>query len=93
MIETTLRIVAPHFVAGVILWDDKAVQVAPIVSYMRGWTLARATTYCERKGWGCSTVAQVERTRPRADTIAVGSQRPGVRRSTPRRPMKRWSDV
>ena len=42
-----LRIEAPHFVAGAIkggLW-------APIIGYMRGWTLGRIKAYCLAKGW------------------------------------------
>ena len=42
-----LRIVAPHFVAGIV----RDGPVAPIISYMKGWTLARIRAYCARKGW------------------------------------------
>jgi hypothetical protein len=42
-----LRIVAPHFVAGIV----RQGPAAPIISYMKGWTLARIQTYCKAKGW------------------------------------------
>lgn len=42
-----LRISAPHFVAGIV----RGGQVAPIIRYMKGWTLAQIKAYCERKGW------------------------------------------
>lgn len=43
----TLRIVAPHFVAAVVV----GVQAAPIVKYMLGWSEARIREYCFWKGW------------------------------------------
>jgi hypothetical protein len=42
-----LRIVAPHFVAGV----EPGVVAAPIVSYMRDWSPERVRAYCARRGW------------------------------------------
>ena len=42
-----LRISAPHFVAGIVRGGD----VAPIIKYMKGWTLAQIRAYCERKRW------------------------------------------
>lgn len=42
-----LRIVAPHFVAGIV----RGGQCAPIIKYMKGWTLDRIEEYCRRKGW------------------------------------------
>ncbi len=42
-----LRIVAPHFVAGIVRGGD----VAPIIKYMKGMTLTQIRTYCERKCW------------------------------------------
>lgn len=42
-----VRIVAPHFVAGIV----RGGLVAPIIRYMKGWTLAQIKAYCERKGW------------------------------------------
>lgn len=49
--SVTIRIVAPHFVAGVVLLDDCVVRAAPILKYMMGWSRCRIELYCERKGW------------------------------------------
>lgn len=42
-----IRIVAPYFVAGIV----KGGSVAPIIKYMKGWTLKEIQEYCKRKGW------------------------------------------
>jgi len=42
-----LRIIAPHFVAGIVRGE----AVAPIIKYMKGWTLAQIRAYCQQKGW------------------------------------------
>ncbi|GAG00096.1 unnamed protein product [marine sediment metagenome] len=47
-----VRITAPYFVAGV----EVGVRSAPIVGYMRNWTIVRIMRYCERKGWGCEVL-------------------------------------
>lgn len=47
-----IRIVARHFVAGVVLNErDMVVKAAPIVKYMIGWHSAGVMGYCRRKGW------------------------------------------
>jgi hypothetical protein len=51
-----LRIVAPHFVAGAILHEDRVWRNAPILSYMRGWTMTAVTAYCVKKRWNCEAV-------------------------------------
>jgi hypothetical protein len=43
-----LRIVAPHFVAGIILGD---IAIAPIIAFMRGWDETRVRDYCAKRGW------------------------------------------
>lgn len=47
----TLRIVAPHFVAGVDLVDGIVLSGAPILKYMVGWSRVRVETYCQTKRW------------------------------------------
>lgn len=42
-----VRITAPHFCAGVV----RGGQVAPIISYMKGWTLQQIQDYCRRRSW------------------------------------------
>jgi hypothetical protein len=46
-----LRIVAPHFVAGVIATNYVVTEAAPIVRYMLRWRTMRVWTYCQKKGW------------------------------------------
>jgi hypothetical protein len=46
-----IRIVAPHFVAGVEVVDGVVTTGAPILRYMRGWTVARVESYAKSKGW------------------------------------------
>ncbi len=48
-----LRVVAPHFVAGIV----RSGPVAPIIRYMKGWTLREIESYCAKKGW---TVERME---------------------------------
>lgn len=43
-----IRISAPHFVAGV---DPSTGQAAPIIAYMRTWSIPRIVRYCQQKGW------------------------------------------
>lgn len=42
-----LRIIAPHFVAGIV----RGGAAAPIIKYMKGWTLAQIKSYCAKKNW------------------------------------------
>jgi hypothetical protein len=46
MTDRCLRIVAPHFVAGIV--GDTC---APIVRYMATWSEDRIRRYCRSKGW------------------------------------------
>ena len=64
MRETLAAIDAPHFYAGVVLWDDKVVEAAPIVKYMKKWDRDRVRSYCKSKGWKVSVVYQMERSPP-----------------------------
>lgn len=66
MIETLASIDAPHFNAGIVLWDDKVVEAAPIVGYMKKakWTRDRVRAYCAEKKWKVSVVYQMERPDP-----------------------------
>lgn len=42
-----VRILAPHFVAAIV----RGGECAPILSYMRGWTLPRILAYVRSKRW------------------------------------------
>lgn len=51
-----VRIVAPHFVAGVTVEPDengiiRVTEPAPILHYTRGWSIATLKAYMVRKGW------------------------------------------
>lgn len=53
--QALLQIIAPHFVAGMVMEEDgvfwRAVRLAPIIRYMVGWQWPRITGYCKKKGW------------------------------------------
>lgn len=45
------RIVAPHFVAGLIVRDGFVVEAAPIIGWADGRPWPYLKTYMQRKGW------------------------------------------
>jgi len=47
----TVRIVAPHFVAGVEVYSTRGNKCAPIIHYMRTWAMRTILDYCDKKGW------------------------------------------
>jgi hypothetical protein len=49
--DVLVRIVAPHFVAGLDARAGRVVNAAPIIRYMMGWDGAQVAAYCARKGW------------------------------------------
>jgi hypothetical protein len=63
MIETLAQIDAPHFCAGIVLWNDRVVEAASIVQYMRRqkWSRDRVRSYCAEKGWKVAVVHEVKR--------------------------------
>lgn len=48
-----LRITAKHFCAGAILAWNIVIAHAPILRYMRGWSVSEVESYCRKKGWKC----------------------------------------
>jgi len=50
------RIVAPHFVCGIVLNGARVHEAAPIVKYMTGWTAKQVRAYCDRKDWRVARV-------------------------------------
>jgi len=52
-----LQITAPHFVAGLVIEEGSVKRVAPIIKYMRGYTIEKVRKYCERKGWTLTLVS------------------------------------
>jgi len=51
-----VRVVAPHFVAGLIMNGDLCGQAAPILRWAVGKSRAELRAYFERKGWKASVV-------------------------------------
>jgi hypothetical protein len=50
--EALVRVVAHHFVAGLVAVDGRVVRAAPILRYMLGWDGARVAAYVQARGWG-----------------------------------------
>jgi hypothetical protein len=63
VIEILAAIDAPHFFAGTVLHDDKVVEAADIVKYMKRWPRWRVRKYCKTKGWKVSVVYEMERSK------------------------------
>ena len=42
---------APHFNAGFVVENGRVIQAAPILNYLKGWTVGRAMGYLLGKGW------------------------------------------
>lgn len=61
MREILAVIDAPHFYAGIVLWDDRVTEAAHIVKYMRKWSRDRVREYCREKGWRISVVYEMQR--------------------------------
>jgi hypothetical protein len=63
MKEILAAIDAPHFFCGIVLHDDKVIEAAPIVGYMKRqrWTRTRVRDYCKQQGWTVSVVSEMER--------------------------------
>lgn len=61
MKETLAAIDAPHFFAGIVLQDDRVVEAADIVKYMRKWSRNRVREYCGAKGWRVFIVSETAR--------------------------------
>jgi hypothetical protein len=58
MTELLFRVVAPHFVAGIVVVGGRIVEAAPIIRYMVGWNGAHLVRYCRSKGWAWESVPQ-----------------------------------
>lgn len=67
MTELLAQITSPGpkgFCAGIVLWNDNVVEVAPIIGYMKRWPRQRVREYCELRGWSIRVVHQIEREQP-----------------------------
>lgn len=60
-----IRIDAPHFCAGVVIKEPHN-KCAPVVHYMKDWTVGRIMDYCFSKGWKAEIIR--ENRRPKRGT-------------------------
>lgn len=49
--EHLFRITAPHFCAGFVIKGDSVILIAPIIKYMKHWSLLKIKRYCNLKNW------------------------------------------
>lgn len=62
--EILAQIEAPHFTAGIVLWDDKVVEAAPIVrKRLLGQKRSFVRKYCADQGWRISIIHEIKRQR------------------------------
>jgi hypothetical protein len=61
LIELLATIKAPKFHAGIVLQNDKVIEAAAPVRYMRGWTRKNVREYCQERGWQVSVVSETRR--------------------------------
>lgn len=57
MKEILIRIEAPYFVAGIVYNIDigEVIKIAPIIKYMKQWSVSQIIQYCEKKHWKVTT--------------------------------------
>jgi hypothetical protein len=70
--EILAQIRAPSFTAGIVLFDDKVVETAPRVRYMRRWSRDQVREECRQKCWTITVVWQKEREDVTAPKFKVG---------------------
>lgn len=56
MTAKLVRVVAPHFVAGIWCANGKCVEAAPILSWAKGKTEDFLRDYFKKKGWAASVI-------------------------------------
>lgn len=59
MYKIIAQVQAPHFTAGLTLYQDVVEEAAPIINYMKGWSRDRVREYCRKKQWKVFTVDTV----------------------------------
>jgi len=47
------------FSAGIVLQNDKVVEAAPIVRFMKGWHRDRVRAHCKMLGWKVSVIHRI----------------------------------
>lgn len=61
MREMLAEIDAPSFNCGIVLQNDKVVQAAPKVYWMKGWTRDRVRKYCQMMRYKVRVIWEMER--------------------------------
>lgn len=56
--ESLVRVVAPHFVAGLIMAGNRCTEAAPILKWAIGKDRAELRAYFARKSWRASILTQ-----------------------------------
>jgi hypothetical protein len=51
-----VRVVAPHFVAGIDIANGKCTEAAPILAWAKGRSADDLRTYFKKKGWQASVI-------------------------------------
>jgi hypothetical protein len=54
--EVLAQIKNDRFTAGIVLRDDRVIDAAPIVKYMKGWKRDSVRSYCKERRWQISVV-------------------------------------
>jgi len=47
-----------YFHAGIVLRDDKVIEAAPVIKFMKGWTRSKVRSYVNARGWKVSVVSE-----------------------------------
>lgn len=70
-----VRIVAPHFCAGIEVSQDSRLvkRTAPILSYMRNWDADAVQAYCRSKNWHWSVCKEKPATPAAGHTYETNS--------------------
>lgn len=55
-----IRVVAPHFVAGIIIRGGVVIKAAPILAYAKGKKYNEIKSYFDRKNWSVENLGGVE---------------------------------
>jgi len=60
LIELLAQIKTDRFTAGIVLRDDRVIEAAPIVKYMKGWRRSSVRSYCKERRWEVSVVSETK---------------------------------
>ncbi len=50
-----IHIEGGFFNAGVVITDDRVTLAAPIIKYMKGWTVQQVYAYAAKRKWLCNS--------------------------------------